>query len=405
MDNERGATGGRVALGALAALVLLAGGYGLSVFFDQRRAAPDEVAVADPAEDPMPEAPVVMDVTVGEGAEPNVEAETPADPVEAEPAATEPPSFDVVRVEPDGSAVIAGRAAPGSSISILVDGAPVGAAEADASGGFVAMLDLGLSDTPRVIALADGEGAVRSDQSVILAPAPQPVEETPVEETVVAEAPAPEPEETPVDQVSAAPPAAEEPAETDPQVAAAETPESAAPTVLLADEEGVEVIQQDGGAPEAVAIDSIGYDPEGEVTLSGRGTGEGGFVRVYVDNEPVMTTEIGEDGQWRTPLPDVPTGEYTLRVDELDPEGAVTSRAETPFRREAVSALQALDPEAVTEDQPVALVTVQPGNTLWGIATERYGEGILYVRVFEANRERIRDPDLIFPGQVFTVPD
>jgi len=39
------------------------------------------------------------------------------------------------------------------------------------------------------------------------------------------------------------------------------------------------------------------------------------------------------------------------------------------------------------------------------ISREHYGEGILYVRVFEANRDRIRDPDLIYPGQVFALPD
>ena len=50
------------------------------------------------------------------------------------------------------------------------------------------------------------------------------------------------------------------------------------------------------------------------------------------------------------------------------------------------------------------IVTVQPGSTLWGIATENYGDGFLYVRVFEANREQIRNPDLIYPGQIFTVP-
>ena len=53
---------------------------------------------------------------------------------------------------------------------------------------------------------------------------------------------------------------------------------------------------------------------------------------------------------------------------------------------------------------PVRLVTVQPGNTLWGISRRSYGEGTLYVRVFEANRQRIRDPDLIYPKQVFKIP-
>ena len=128
-------------------------------------------------------------------------------------------------------------------------------------------------------------------------------------------------------------------------------------------------------------------------------------MRVYLNNRPLVDAEIGEGGQWRTELPDVDTGTYTLRVDELDSEGSVVSRAETPFRREAVEAIQALDTAPRTELAPVSLITVQPGNTLWGIAREKYGEGLLYVRVFEANNDRIRNPDLIYPGQIFTVPD
>ena len=52
----------------------------------------------------------------------------------------------------------------------------------------------------------------------------------------------------------------------------------------------------------------------------------------------------------------------------------------------------------------VMQVTVQPGFTLWAIARENYGDGVQYVQVFEANRDRIRDPDLIYPGQIFEVP-
>lgn len=50
-------------------------------------------------------------------------------------------------------------------------------------------------------------------------------------------------------------------------------------------------------------------------------------------------------------------------------------------------------------------VTVQPGFTLWAIARDQFGEGILYVQVYEANKDRIRDPDLIYPGQVFALPE
>ena len=131
------------------------------------------------------------------------------------------------------------------------------------------------------------------------------------------------------------------------------------------------------------------------------------LVRIYLNNAPLTNATIGPGGQWRADLPEVDTGTYTLRVDELDAEGAVVSRAETPFRRESVEAIQALD-KSKTEGGAVttiSLITVQPGNTLWGIADKKYGEGLLYVRVFEANNDRIRDPDLIYPGQIFTVPN
>ena len=46
-------------------------------------------------------------------------------------------------------------------------------------------------------------------------------------------------------------------------------------------------------------------------------------------------------------------------------------------------------------------VTVQQGDTLWAISDTVYGDGLLFVRVFEANRDQIRNPDLIYPGQIF----
>jgi nucleoid-associated protein YgaU len=64
-------------------------------------------------------------------------------------------------------------------------------------------------------------------------------------------------------------------------------------------------------------------------------------------------------------------------------------------------------PQADAEVASIApvSVTVQPGFTLWGIAQERYGDGVFFVQVFEANRDKIKDPNLIYPGQVFTVPE
>jgi len=179
--------------------------------------------------------------------------------------------------------------------------------------------------------------------------------------------------------------------------------------VLLAEGDKIEVLQSGGedGVSDTVIVDAITYDADGGVILSGRASESGGFVRLYLDNRPVQTVPVSPTGQWRTDLPDVATGVYTLRVDEIAGTGSVISRVETPFKREAVADIRALDlreTETVAR-LPIALVTVQPGNTLWEIASERYGDGPSYVRVFEANRDRIRDPDLIYPGQIFTVPN
>ncbi len=214
--------------------------------------------------------------------------------------------------------------------------------------------------------------------------------------------------------------ASDAPQATEPTVATSDVPQSArentgadatadetpsTPTVIVADDTGVRVVQN-GGAPSvmsAIALDTITYDPDGEVILAGRAMGNG-FVRVYIDNRPVTTSRIAAGG-WQTDLPEVDTGVYTLRIDEVDADGAVVSRIETPFKREepeAVAAVMADDTAADGFD--VAVRTVQPGATLWAIAKEELGDGILYVAVYDANRDLIRDPDLIYPGQVFRIP-
>lgn len=133
----------------------------------------------------------------------------------------------------------------------------------------------------------------------------------------------------------------------------------------------------------------------------GRGSAQG-FVRVYLDNTPVTTSRIAQDGNWRAELPDVDSGVYTLRIDEVDDDGTVISRVESPFKRESPASLAA---GLGTGAQQVQALTVQPGDTLWAIANDRYGDGFLYVRVFRANADRIRNPDLIYPGQIFALPD
>ena len=122
-------------------------------------------------------------------------------------------------------------------------------------------------------------------------------------------------------------------------------------------------------------------------------------MRFYLNNQPIHLAPIDLQGGWRTALPRVDPGTYTLRLDEVSADGSVQSRIETPFLREEPEAVA-----AITSSSGENVITVQWGHTLWGIAQQHLGEGVMYVQIYEANRDQIRNPDLIYPGQIFTIP-
>jgi nucleoid-associated protein YgaU len=64
--------------------------------------------------------------------------------------------------------------------------------------------------------------------------------------------------------------------------------------------------------------------------------------------------------------------------------------------------------ELETEDTQVIddiFYEVQKGDTLWRIADIYYKDGSRYTEIFEANREVIKDPDKIYPGQMIRIPN
>ena len=64
----------------------------------------------------------------------------------------------------------------------------------------------------------------------------------------------------------------------------------------------------------------------------------------------------------------------------------------------------ALKVPAGVQVEEVAYYEIQKGDTLWKVATEFYGNGSKYTAIFEANREVIKNPDLIYPGQKIRIP-
>jgi nucleoid-associated protein YgaU len=80
---------------------------------------------------------------------------------------------------------------------------------------------------------------------------------------------------------------------------------------------------------------------------------------------------------------------------------------EAPVEAPAVVAAQvpaAAEPAPEPAAAPTQVV-IQPGNNLWKLSRQIYGRGILYTVIYEANKDQIRRPELIYPGQVFLTPD
>ncbi len=60
--------------------------------------------------------------------------------------------------------------------------------------------------------------------------------------------------------------------------------------------------------------------------------------------------------------------------------------------------------QAPSSEAKVEYYVIVRGDTLSGIAKKYYGDAMAYPKIFEANREVIKNPDLIFPGQKIRIP-
>lgn len=452
-----GSSSGAIGVTAIGAVVLIIGAVGFTIYnsAEEDPASVVEPIVAVEVDTPEPVAAVAPELGPVAGAAPEVSPEPVLEFVA--------PRLDLVRVAQDGSAVIAGQTSPDLAVAIMLDGVEIALTQADRTGAFVALLSLAPSDGPRILSVEarpEGGVVVAGVETILVAPFAAPVIEIvavdlPAEGSpAIAEAQAPE-----VADIVEAPPAiedvavvtdppdepapnenivvAEEPTQTltptptpsapgdlaaapstlaspgiapsppsvsaEMQAASMQPARTTGPAVVIASPEGLRVVQGPSDEPAAqtsVRLDAISYNAEGAVILAGRGP-VAADIQIYLNNQPIQLGEVGAGGSWSLQLPDVDPGTYTLAVAELAEDGSTASWVETPFLRE--------DPERVAEAPAQAasgidVITVQPGFTLWGMAQDTFGDGILYVQIFEENRDQIQDPNWIFPGQIFRMP-
>jgi nucleoid-associated protein YgaU len=287
--------------------------------------------------------------------------------------------------------------------------------------------------------------AASGEQQVAAAPpaaggeaAAQPETPKAGEPVAAAEAPAgaatAEPSPAPAEQANAAPPAGETPAPAggQQQVATAEPaagaapapgkpaePATAGPTSQPAEPAAAEAAQPPAKpaepappAPEVV-VSAVEADTGGALYVAGTATTDQP-VRVYLNDQPLGEAKPSPSGTWLVEVhQEVAPGTYKVRADQLSgADGTVVARAEVPFERTIdVATLKASGDTGASASADVSghmpevqTVIIKRGDNLWRIARSSWGKGIRWSTLYQANKDQIRNPHWIYPGQVFVMP-
>ena len=260
------------------------------------------------------------------------------------PAAQSPvgPEFDVVRVDPQGNAVLAGRAVAGAVVTVLDNGKVLGTVTADAQGAFVLLpggpLTPGSHDITMSETLPNGTVLPGAESAAISLPG-----------------------------------------------------NGGQVLTVLSGANGSAVLSGQGPLPGTLGLGAVDYDTAGHAIFSGTAPA-GAKVDLSLGNIVIGSTQADAKGRWHiTAATPETSGMLVL--------GATTS---TGTKLPVITAPFA--PETLQTALAAGHVMIAPGDCLWLIARHVYGQGTKYTLIYTANSSQIRDPNLIFPGQSFVLP-
>lgn len=349
------------------------------------------------------------------------------------------PTFDVVRVEKDGSVVMAGQAEPGATVIVRSGKFEIGRTTADKNGEWILQKDKKLDQREHGIELSaqspDGERTLFSKQRLALSLS-DPQNGEPLvalteegKPTRILQMPTPEM----LNEL------AEAKARRDGVVASVEDlPESSlarTETRPFPDASTPSQTEAQSGAEPVVGFASVDYedaDQKSMIYVSGIGT-PGSRVAIYINNVFAGFAIADASGSWNfSDNRQLHGGSHTLRADVLDKStNSVLARAEVNFEREpetdsrtALFDLGSKEPQDATGNDVTGdaissadttdavpahikpkIIVVKKGDTLWHIAEQFYGDGTRYTQIFRNNRNQIRNPHRIYPDQRFVLPD
>lgn len=320
----------------------------------------DPRPVTNPIDGTAPEAQSAQDVTNG-------------------PVAGAAPSVGTAGINDKGRASFTGTATPGDTVSIVWDGKPIATTTADISGNWEIEFKAPVGKTDHELYAS----AQAKDGSVIIGP----------------------------QRASIRPP----------------TTDGGLPRITIKSADQVAMTLQEGNvaAPEpktGLIVEKITNAETGLTVLTGRADA-GATVKAAINGKPAGDTRVAADGSWTLAAtnPSEKAAD-SVRLELIDRDGAKLDEANLPHKVPAASPKVAAKEPATKPDakelaalvQPTAtaepdrpkprIIRVRRGDSLWRISKRHLGKGRKWAVFYEANKAKIDNPNLIYPGQTLIIP-
>ncbi|HQT88747.1 MAG TPA: LysM peptidoglycan-binding domain-containing protein [Acidiphilium sp.] len=254
------------------------------------------------------------------------------------------PRFDTVRVDAGGNAVIAGRATPGATITIDANGKPIGSTIVGLDGSFAFVTTKPLTPGSANLTLTEKtpDGATATSHRSVAINVPQ-------------------------------------------------APNEGALAVLSGGANGTsKLLSGQGPQPGTLGISSVDYN-NGHALIAGTAK-PGAQISLYLGSHYVGSALTGTNGRWTLRVPTLPNTPGTFTLESIKPDGTIIQSMKTAYA-----------PTQLASAQP-GRVVIKRGECLWEIARAKYGNGAKYTLIYKANEASITNPNLIYPGQKFSLP-
>ena len=279
------------------------------------------------------------------------------------------PKVDIIKVEPDGSFVIAGAGKPNSEILILEKGKIIESAKVDKSGTWAIISNKRLSSGDNLIVIdqnnQDGTHSLSREIYV-----------------------------TKIDKKN----------KSKPMVVAIPNQDGGKiqiiqkPSKLKNSEKektfSVPIVNKLNLPLKTFRVDSIFFNELGNVSIQGKAN-FGSYIDLHINNIIIKKLYISSGPEWKfNSLKVFDFGQHRLKVILRSKDNNVLKKIELPFMRVKI-------PEWML---PEDYVIIKPGDILWSISYRIYGNPFKYIEIYKENKDQISNPDLIFPGQIFALP-